>query len=99
MGSEVRVDPAALSAAHGELRSLGRGIAAETGAVRAAADGALEGAGELAADLSLGASAFRMSWTAVLEVLAESAELAGGAVDAARAEYLRRDAALSQTFR
>lgn len=97
--SEVRVDPTALGAARRELRAVGQALRTGTPVVRGIAGEATAGAGELAEDLAVGLAAFRLSWTSVVEVLGDSTELVSDALERARAEYARREAALAGTFR
>ena len=99
MAAQVRVDPGALAAARAGLDAAARDLRSEQPAVRSVADAASDGAGEFAPELALGLAAFRLSWDVTLDVLADSAELVSTQVEQARAEYARREAALSRTFR
>lgn len=83
----VEVDPAQLRAAAAVLDRLAADVDALVAPVRGAADTALQGAGELARELSAGAGAFSWSWQAALRGAAGSVELTSATVTGAAARY------------
>ena len=98
MRTALQIDPVAMSRARRELLTDGRALRSGITAVNRISTDVLEGAGELADDLAVGLAAFRVSWLSVIDVLADSTELVGEAVDRARAVYLEREAAIARTM-
>lgn len=94
----LEIDPVALSRAQRDLLAEGRELRSATPAVERVAADVLDGAGELQGELAVALAAFRLSWTSVLEVLADSTEAVGDAVDRARAHYLAREAAIARSL-
>lgn len=91
MRTTLQVDPAALARARSELLADGRELRSGITAINRIATDVLDGAGELQGDLAVGLAAFRLSWLSVIDVLSDSTELVGEAVEQARTVYLARE--------